>query len=199
MKEADKNTRKRGDILIESIYDATMEIIKEVSYANLTFQQIAQAAKTSRTVLYRRWATTFDLIKEIIAYKTRIALDGDLFDKIEDTGSLRGDLLLLLTLYQRVYAEVGSEIMNAFLFEMSQNNKRIADVKINVTNKNILIMKKLLEFAKVRGDKLKEVSEMTLTLPFDLTRMENIMHKDVVDESRLELLVDEVLLPVFKL
>lgn len=199
MKEADKNTRKRGDILIESIYDATMEIIKEVSYANLTFQQIAQAAKTSRTVLYRRWATTFDLIKEIIAYKTRIALDGDLFDKIEDTGSLRGDLLLLLTLYQRVYAEVGSEIMNAFLFEMSQNNKRIADVKINVTNKNILIMKKLLEFAKVRGDKLKEVSEMTLTLPFDLTRMENIMRKDVVDESRLELLVDEVLLPVFKL
>lgn len=210
MKEPDKNTRRRGDVLIDNIYDATIRIIREAGYSNLTFMQIAQNAKTSRTVLYRRWTTTFDLIREIMLYKSALALDGELIDKIEDTGSLRSDLLRLLTLYQRFYTGVGTEVMNAFLFEMSQNRekvagiksgekgKKIADIKAGAMEKNILVMKKLLRLAKARGDKLKEVDDMTLLLPFDLIRMENLF-REVVDAKRLELLVDEILLPVFKL
>ena len=59
MKKAKVNTRKRGDILVEGVYNAAVKLIKEVGYANLTFQQIAKAAKTSRSVLYRRtnWPT----------------------------------------------------------------------------------------------------------------------------------------------
>ncbi len=198
MEENGRNTRRRGDALIDSLYNATVEIIKEVGYANLTFQQIAQVAKTSRTVLYRRWATTFDLIREIWVYKWTMALGGELTDRIEDTGSLRGDLLLLLTLYQSVYAEVGPEIMNALLFEIGQNNKRIAEIKINATEKNILTMRKLLEFAKARGEKIKEVSDISLTLPFELIRIKYMMSKDLADAEQLRLLVDEILLPVFK-
>ncbi|AJH00615.1 MULTISPECIES: TetR/AcrR family transcriptional regulator [Clostridium] len=198
MRESDKNTRKRGDMLNESIYEATVEIIKEVGYANLTFQQIAQRAKTSRTVLYRRWNTTYDLIREIMVYKFNAALDGELIDKIEDTGSLRGDLLYLLTIYQRVYTYVGLEIMNALIFEMSQNNEKLDEVKINATEKNIITMRALLKLAKARGEQIKDVSNQTLSLPFDLIRMEYIMYNNVVDAERLKLLVDEILLPVFK-
>jgi len=189
--------RRRGDALSESIYNATIELIKKVGYTNLTFQQIALAAKTSRTVMYRRWETTFDLIREIMVYKTTNALDGELIDKIEDTGSLRGDLLQLLTLYQSVYAEVGYEIMNAILFEMGQDNKKMSEIEVNATNKNIMIMRKLLGYAKGRGEKIKSVSDATLTLPFDLIRVENLLRKDAIDAKRLELLVDEILLPVF--
>lgn len=198
VKEADNNTRRRGDVLIDSIYDATIGLIKEVGYANLTFRQIAQNAKTSRTVLYRRWTTTFDLIREIMVYKSSIALDGELIDRVEDTGSLRSDLLCLLTHYQRIYTATGPEIMNAFLFEMGQKNEKIAKIQASVQEKNILTMRKLLGYAKSRGEKIKEISDMTLTLPFDLIRLENILHKDVIDAHRLELLIDEILLPVFK-
>ena len=198
MEENCGNTRRRGDVLIDSIYDATVEIIKEVGYANLTFQQIAQVVKTSRTVLYRRWATTFDLIREIWVYKWTKVLGGELIDRIEDTGSLRGDLLLLLTLYQSVYSEVGPEIMDAILFEIGQNNKRITEIKINATEKNILTMRKLLGFAKARSEKIKEVSDISLTLPFELMRIKYMMGKDLVDAEQLKLLVDEILLPVFK-
>ena len=197
MKNTGSSMRRRGDALSESIYNATIELIKKVGYTNLTFQQIALAAKTSRTVMYRRWKTTFDLIHEIIIYKTTNALGGELIDKIEDTGSLRGDLLQLLTLYQSIYAEVGYEIMNAVIFEMGQNKKKMSEIEVNATNKNILIMRKLLGYAKNRGEKLKEVSDATLTLPFDLIRVENLLRKDVIDANRLELLVDEILLPVF--
>ena len=39
--------RRRGDALSENIYNATIETIKKVGYTNLTFQQIAHAAKTA--------------------------------------------------------------------------------------------------------------------------------------------------------
>jgi len=197
MKSTGRNMRRRGDALNESIYNVTIALIKKVGYTNLTFQQIAHAAKTSRTVIYRRWKSTFDLIKEIMVYKTTNALGGELIDRVEDTGSLRGDLLHLLTLYQSVYAEVGNEIMNAILFEMGQDNKKMSEIEVNATNKNILVMRKLLGFAKNRGEKLKGVSNATLTLPFDLIRVENLLRKDAIDAKRIELLVDEILLPVF--
>ncbi|MBA4544152.1 MULTISPECIES: TetR/AcrR family transcriptional regulator [Thermoactinomyces] len=197
MNNSGRNMRRRGDALSESIYDATIEMIQKVGYTNLTFQQIAQAAKTSRTVMYRRWKTKYDLIREIMVYKMTNILGGELIDRIEDTGSLRGDLLQLLTLYQSIYAEIGPEIMNAILFEIGQDRKKKIEIEVNATNKNILVMRKLLGFAKNRGEKIKEVSDATLTLPFDLIRVENLLRKDVIDRNRLELLVDEILLPVF--
>lgn len=198
MNEQLNNTRRRGDALMDSIYDATTSLIREVGYANLTFQQIARAARTSRTVLYRRWATPFELIHAIAAYKISLALNGDMIDLLEDTGSLRGDLLSLLKLYQSMYTEVGPEIMNAILVEMGRRNERIEDIRPRAIERNMLAMKKVLGFAQARGEKTKQVSEQTLTLPFDLIRIENLVHRDMIDTKRLELLIEEILLPVFQ-
>lgn len=196
--EQQNNTRRRGDVLMDSIYEATTSLIREVGYANLTFQQIAQAAKTSRTVLYRRWATPFELIQAILVYKVSEAMGGDMMDLLEDTGSLRGDLLSLLKLYQRMYTEVGPEIMNAFLVEMGSRNEKIEDIRPRAIERNMLAMQKVLGFAQARGEKTKQVSDLTLTLPFDLIRIENMVHRDSIDTNRLQLLIEEVLLPVFK-
>ncbi len=196
MNETSVNTRKRGDTLVESIYDATVKLIKEVGYANLTFQQIAKAAKTSRSVLYRRWANMFDLLMEIVDDRSSKALGGQLIDKIENTGTLRGDLLNLLTLYQSIYTEIGPEILSAVLFEIGQGNNKIPEAEGDAATKNILVMQKLLRNATSRGEKIKEVSDITLTLPFNLIRMEYLMYKDV-DDDRITLFIDEILLPVF--
>ena len=196
MDQTGVNTRKRGDALVESIYDAVVTLIKEVGYANLTFQQIAKAAKTSRSVLYRRWATMFDLLMEIVDDRSSKALGGQLIDRIENTGTLRGDLLNLLTLYQSTYTEIGPEIMSAALFEIGQGNKEVPEAEADVTAKNIMVMQKLLRNAESRGEEIKKVSDITLTLPFNLIRMENLMHKNV-DSNRIALFVDEILLPVF--
>jgi AcrR family transcriptional regulator len=196
MKKTSVNTRKRGDTLVESIYDAAVKLIKEVGYANLTFQQIAKAAKTSRSVLYRRWANMFDLLMEIVDDRSSKALGGQLIDRIENTGTLRGDLLNLLTLYQSTYADIGPEILSAVLFEIGQGNNKVPEAEVNAAAKNILVMRKLLKNAKSRGEKIRKVSDITLTLPFNLIRMENLMYKNV-DSNRIALFVDEILLPVF--
>src|SRR5262245_7230222 len=87
------DTSRRGDKLAESIYQAVEDIIKTEVYTNLTFQKIAQATQTSRTVLYRRWETPLDLVHDIVVEKSLRALGGEFIDMIEDTGSLRSDLL----------------------------------------------------------------------------------------------------------
>jgi len=190
-------TRKRGDKLIESIYDAAIEIIRSEGYGSLTFLRISRLARTGRTVLYRRWATPLDLIREIMKYRSMQALGGDLPDLIKDTGSLRGDLLYLLDLYQKIYVSVGPEIMNAMLFEMSQNNMRIPAIKNDIGFRNVEMMGKLLEFAKARGEKISPVSEKTLRLPFDLIRMSFLWERQTMGEAERKQLVDEILLPVY--
>jgi len=196
MNEIGMNTRKRGNTLVESIYDTTVKLIKEVGYANLTFQQIAKAARTSRSVLYRRWTNMFDLLMGIVDDRSSKALGGQLIDRIENTGTLRGDLLNLLTLYQNIYAEIGPEILSAVLFEIGQGNNKVPGAEIDALAKNILVMRKLLENAMSRGEKIKDVSDTTLSLPFNLIRIENLMHKNV-DTNRIALFLDEILLPVF--
>ena len=131
MNKTTVNTRKRGETLIESIYDAAVKLIKEAGYANLTFQQIAKAAKTSRSVLYRRWSNMFDLLMEIVDDRSAKALGSQLIDRIENTGTLRGDLLNLLTLYQGIYAEIGPEILSAVLFEMGQGNNKVPEAEVD--------------------------------------------------------------------
>jgi AcrR family transcriptional regulator len=196
MNETCANTRKRGDALVESIYNAAVKLIKEAGYANLSFQQIAKAAKTSRSVLYRRWANMFELLMEIVDDRSSKALGGQLIDRIENSGALRGDLLNLLTLYQSIYAEIGPEILSAVLFEIGQGNNKVPEAELDAAAKNILVMRKILKNAKSRGEKIKDVSDITLTLPFNLIRIQNLMYKNV-DSNQIALFVDEILFPVF--
>ena len=149
-RDARSDTRRRGDTLTESIYQAVEDIIKPEGYTNLTFQKIAQAARTSRTVLYRRWETPLELIHDLMVEKLLHALGGEFIDMLEDAGSLRGDLLRLLTLYQRYYIAVGPEIMNAVLFEASQNSPAMVAMGQNAVKKNILAIRKVLDFARMR-------------------------------------------------
>ena len=195
--KAQTATRKRGDKLIESIYDAALEIIRNEGYSSLTFLKIARLAHTGRNVLYRRWAAPLDLIREIVKYRSTQALGGELTQLLKDTGSLRGDLLYLLDLYQKIYVSVSPEIMNAMLFEMSQNNKKIPVIKNDIGFRNAETMGKLLEFAKARGEKIRPLREKTLTLPFDLIRMGFLWERRPMNEAERKQLVDEILLPVF--
>jgi len=139
-----------------------------------------------------------ELIREIMTYRSALALDGDLIDKVKDTGSLRSDLLHLITLYQKIYTAVGPETMNAMLFEMSQNNARLPDIKNDIVLRNVQVMEKLVEFAKARGEHIKTLSDTALALPIDLIRISFLWGRQIMGQTELEKLVDEILLPVLK-
>jgi len=183
--------------LLESIYEATTFILREQGYARLTFVEIARVARTSRTVLYRRWGTPLNLIRAITSYRSFQALGGDMIDLVEDTGSLRGDLLALMRLYLRIYDAVGTDIMNAVVFEMSQNNSQIPAITDDVMVRNRQVTEKIIGAARERGEAIKALSPAALTLPFDLIRVGYLWGRPAFGEAELEGLVDEILMPVF--
>lgn len=45
--------------------------MNEARYTDLTLQHIAEAARTSRMVLYRKWSTMFELLEDVYAYKAK--------------------------------------------------------------------------------------------------------------------------------
>ena len=86
-----------------------MEVLAEQGYAGLTMDAVALVAGVSKATIYRRWPTKADLLVSVI--------DADSDDSlaIPDTGSLRDDLVALLTSLTRVLQGPGGKANRALL------------------------------------------------------------------------------------
>ena len=69
------------------------DLLTEVGYDGVTFEEVARRAGASKPTLYRRWPTKRDMVAA--AVKTMPAAGGG---RVIDTGSLRGDLLELIAI-----------------------------------------------------------------------------------------------------
>jgi AcrR family transcriptional regulator len=86
--------RRRGTALIEAIYLATLEELARTSFAELSFDKIATAAGTGKAALYRRWTGPDELV---LAALTDPGTGFGRAPVPPGTGSMRGDLIALLT------------------------------------------------------------------------------------------------------
>ena len=75
-----------------AIFDATLRLLATSGYDRLTMDAVAADAKASKATLYRRWQTKADLVVDSLVW-----LKSCMPHDIPDTGSLRGDVLALLT------------------------------------------------------------------------------------------------------
>lgn len=88
--------RPRDERLTERILTATLGLLIEHGYDDLTIEGIARAADVSRSTVYKRWPLLADLALDATLMARQQApqyAGGDLL--VPDTGSLRGDLLAL--------------------------------------------------------------------------------------------------------
>lgn len=87
-----ENGRRLDPERNRAIAAALIEVLAEVGYRGLTMDEVAMAAGVGKAAIYRRWPSKTDLI---VSY-----LDGALTSEdvvVPDSGSLREDLLCLLT------------------------------------------------------------------------------------------------------
>jgi AcrR family transcriptional regulator len=82
--------RPRSERSHRAILDAANELLTERGFVDLTIEEIAQRAGVGKTTIYRRWPSKGTLVFEAFATDYRNQLP------LQDTGSLRGDLLALL-------------------------------------------------------------------------------------------------------
>ena len=84
-------TRRRGAELEAAVLDAAWDILSERGYGALTYEALAQQAKTAKQVIYRRWPTKRELLFALLRHH------GTMLPSTQvDTGSLRDDVLTLM-------------------------------------------------------------------------------------------------------
>lgn len=84
--------RPRRSEAEESILAAAMELLAQAGYDRMSMDLVARRAKTSKATIYRRWTGKADLVHWAITRQT-----GQVIEPPEPTGTLRGDLLELLS------------------------------------------------------------------------------------------------------
>jgi AcrR family transcriptional regulator len=165
-----------------------------VGFANLTMESVAARAQTGVAVLYRRWANKDQLVFAAIEHYGHARPV-----EIPDTGTLRGDMLALLTAMSRARATFMAVAAAAgFSGLLASTGLTPAQAR-----------EKLLGDGRVRGDQiifrraqdrgeidLKRIPPAVLAMPFDLVRHDLLMNLGPVKPERITSIVDEIFLPL---
>jgi AcrR family transcriptional regulator len=83
--------RPRSEEAHRAILDATLDLLQEVGFSALTVEGVASRAGVGKATIYRRWPSKLPLVVEAFGQLPA-------FEDI-DTGSLAGDLKVMLTRY----------------------------------------------------------------------------------------------------
>lgn len=84
--------RPRGDVVVDAVLAATLDELAAVGLEGLSINRIAQRASLNKTSIYRRWPTR----EALVAAALERILD-TVGAHVSDTGSLRSDLITVLT------------------------------------------------------------------------------------------------------
>jgi AcrR family transcriptional regulator len=188
-----KQTRRRGSDLEDALLDAAWEQLTAEGYEHFTFDTVAARARTSKPVLYRRWKTREDLLRATARRRGAAAARPE----VPDTGSLRGDLLALLTLANTetnpMFALVSSMLGNYY----NRTGPTPAELRGEFLAQRGSAVADVVNRAVERGEAdAGRLTPRIIDLPFDLFRHEIMMTLQPVPDHVLRQIVDDIFLPL---
>jgi AcrR family transcriptional regulator len=184
--------RRRGAVLEDALLDSAWEELFESGYAALTIDAVAQRAGTSRTVIYRRWATKAELVRAAVRRaQERTPIEAP------DTGSLRGDLLALARQANKRSAPFSATLTYHLGPYFQETGTTPAELREVLVGDRMTLLDVVLERAAERGEvDPARLSPRVRSVPFDLFRHEALMTLAPVPDAVIEEIVDEVFLPL---
>ena len=186
-------TRRRGEALEAALLDAAWAELQSSGYAGLTMEAVADRARTSRAVLYRRWRSRPELVIAAMR-RHRPMLSG----QIPDTGTLRGDVLAVLHRMSARLAEIGPETVYGVLGEYLSSPDAFGLLQDQVLHIGTDVMTTILKRAADRGEARPDVPPRVATLPTDLFRHELLRYRTPPTGRVLDEILDEVFLPLVR-
>ena len=185
-------TRRRGAELERAILDAAWEQLTAEGYEHFTFDTVAARARTSKPVLYRRWRTREDLLRETV--RRRGAADPP---AIPDTGTLRGDLLALLAMANTPSNPVRALVSSMLGSYYNQAGPTPAELREAFLSQRGSAVEQVVNRAVERGEiDPARLTPRIVALPFDLFRHEAMMTLELVPDHVLRQIVDDIFIPL---
>lgn len=192
--DARKATRRRGDALHAAIYQAALDELAEGGYARLTMERVAERAGTGKAALYRRWPSKVELVMDAVGhmYPDPAALP--------DTGTLRGDLLAALRLHARLLVGPGGEALRGLLSDVLRDPERTLDLRARSKRRGGRVIAEAARRAAERGEiNAAAVTPARLEAGGALLRQYFLFHGSPIPDDTIVEIVDEVMLPLFRL
>ncbi|MEU3297007.1 TetR/AcrR family transcriptional regulator [Streptomyces longwoodensis] len=184
--------RRRGAALLRAIYLATLEELAETSFEELGFEKIAARAGTAKTTLYRRWSTTEELV---LAALSDPATGYRPMDP-PDTGSLRSDLMAVLTALSQSIQEPRGRALRPLIGQRSRHPELFEEIFRVLVIPHQRLLLGILRDAADRGEaEPAAVTQRIASVGPRLVVME-AMRRDMVPPAEVTAIVDEVLLPL---
>jgi AcrR family transcriptional regulator len=187
-----RQTRRRGAELESAILDAAWEQLIAEGYEHFTVDTVAARARTSKPVLYRRWKTREDMLRATVRHRGAAnSLPAP------DTGTLRGDLLALLTDANTDHNPMAALLSSMLGSYYNKTGPTPAELRAEFRGQRGSAVEVVVNRAVERG----EVDPARLTpriidLPFDLFRNEMLMTLKPVPDHVLRQIVDDIFIPL---
>jgi len=187
--------RRRGEELEHALLTAAWAELLEVGYPKLTMENVAARAGTSKPVIYRRWPTRAKLVLAALAYNLPMQ-QSDI-----DTGSLRGDLLELVGRGIKRYRRMPGDTLPGLITETFRDPEVFDELRSRLRQGEVgELIRPLLTRAVERGElRTDQCTDRVLRMPFDLLRSEALLYGVLVDDAAITEIVDDIVLPLFKL
>ena len=185
-------SRRRGKVLETAIFDVVLQELAETGYVNFSIGRVAARAGTSKPVLYRRWPTRARLV-----YAALRANRPFLLSEVPDTGTVRGDLMVILHSVSNMVDDVSPEVIFGLIAELLHESD--SSLFAEVHEGNARIMAEVLTRGIGRGEIAPEkLTARLAALPFDLVRYQLMVLRQPLSAQDIEEITDRIFLPLVR-
>jgi AcrR family transcriptional regulator len=187
-------TRRRGAELEAAVLDAAWDILSERGYGALTYEALAQQAKTAKQVIYRRWPTKRELLFALLKHHGTVLPSTEV-----DLGSLRDDVLALMRKSNGRISDLTAIFSGLIGTHFDEVEATPRELRGALFSNRANAVELALERAAARGEiGPGEIPARVVALPYDLYRHEAVMTLASMPDAVLVEIVDQVWLPLVR-
>ncbi|MFD0308016.1 TetR/AcrR family transcriptional regulator [Streptomyces sp. NPDC059517] len=146
---AETATTRRSRLTPEreaELYEAVLELLREVGYDSLTMDAVATRTRSSKATLYRQWGGKAELVARSVRHHKPVGIAS------VDTGSLRGDLHAMITRQDDCEMEQNSSLMRALGTAVHSNPDLLAALREWLVEPELDEMRQVVQRAVDRGE-----------------------------------------------
>lgn len=188
-----KGPRRRGDALYAAIFEATLEELTAVGYAELKMEHVAHRARASKGSLYRRWSSRAELVADAVHYTLPSCSEPP------NTGSVREDILSCLRGFANLLNGPSGEALRGLMAETIRNPDLMEVIRIRFIDPGVEGFLDVLRRGAGRGEvRATALTARIASVGPELLRQYFLAHRSPIPDRVLTEIVDEVVLPLIR-
>ncbi len=186
------SSRRRGKVLEAAIFEAVLQELAEAGYVNFSIERVAARAGASKPVIYRRWPTRARLVYAALRANRLVPSF-----EAPDTGTVRGDIMLILHRVSETVDDLSPEVIFGLIAELLHESD--SSLFAEVHERGAKISMEILTRGVGRGEIAAEkITPRLAALPFDLVRHQLVLLQQPLSAQDIEEIVDRIFLPLVR-